>query len=322
MKSISLGKLRGMQQCSTANKTFSILALDHRNNLKKCLNPHNPSSVTDQEMVDFKLDVISELSSAGSAVLVDPQVGAGHCIASGALTGTKGLVVSLEASGYSGYPEARESDRLQGWDEKKAKRLGASAAKLLVYYHPDAPTATSIKNFVIDVSQKCAEQDLVLMLEILTYSPNPEEKKVPAAERARIIAESVRSLAVPGVDLLKLEFPVDVATQPEQSVWEKACAELTSVCPVPWVLLSASVPFEVFVKQVIAACQNGASGVAVGRAVWQETTSLSGVQRKDFLRNTCLKRMEKITSLVTAIGTPWDNYYSVPLPQISWYENY
>ena len=40
-----LGKLRGISQCSNEAFTFNILALDHRNNLRKVMNPTNPSSV-------------------------------------------------------------------------------------------------------------------------------------------------------------------------------------------------------------------------------------------------------------------------------------
>ena len=41
MKPISIGKLRGLQQISSARGTFTALALDHRQNLRKA----NPAFV-------------------------------------------------------------------------------------------------------------------------------------------------------------------------------------------------------------------------------------------------------------------------------------
>jgi len=38
MEQISLGKLRGLQQCSTPRNVLAVLAMDHRNNLRHALN--------------------------------------------------------------------------------------------------------------------------------------------------------------------------------------------------------------------------------------------------------------------------------------------
>ena len=38
---------------------------------------------------------------------------------------------------------------------EKAKRMGASAIKLLVYYHPDSPTAQEIEDFTSKVAEDC-----------------------------------------------------------------------------------------------------------------------------------------------------------------------
>ncbi|MBI3175388.1 MAG: hypothetical protein HYZ25_16820 [Chloroflexi bacterium] len=58
MKSISIGKLRGLQQIVSERRTFTELALDHRQNLRKV----NPAFVDDAELSHFKLGAISALA--------------------------------------------------------------------------------------------------------------------------------------------------------------------------------------------------------------------------------------------------------------------
>ncbi len=55
MKPITIGKLRGLQQIASPRGTFTALALDHRQNLRKA----NPAFVDDAELSRFKLDVTS-----------------------------------------------------------------------------------------------------------------------------------------------------------------------------------------------------------------------------------------------------------------------
>src|SRR5512143_2692601 len=130
---ISVGKFRNLQQCSTASQAISVLALDHRNNLRAAMNPSDPKAVTSAELVAFKRQIVGILSPASSAVLLDPQYGVAQCIASGALSGAVGLLCAVEASGYTGDPSARQGQVLPGFSVAKAARMGANAAKLLVY---------------------------------------------------------------------------------------------------------------------------------------------------------------------------------------------
>ncbi len=322
MYSLTIGKLRGLQQCATSRGALAVLALDHRNNLRNALRPDAPDSVSPAEMSAFKQEVIAALAPAASAVLLDPEVGAAQCIAAGALPGQTGLIIAVEASGYTGDPTARQSRLLPGWSVEKAKRLGANAVKLLVYYHPDAPTAAEIETFVRQVAANCIAQDMLMFLEPLSYSPDPAHKKLPPTERRRVVIESARRLVVKGVDVLKAEFPLDVAAEPDERVWAEACAELSAACPAPWVLLSASVDYDTYLWQVTVACQAGASGVAVGRAVWKEATALTGPERQAFLHGQARKRMAQITALCEALARPWTEFYIAPEIASNWYEGY
>jgi tagatose-1,6-bisphosphate aldolase len=322
MNTLSLGKMRGLQQCATKHGSLAILALDHRNNLQKALNPTSPESVTYDEMVSFKNQVVTSLGSTASAILLDPEVGAAQCISAGVLPGTIGLITALEATSYTGDSYDRRSNILSGWSVGKAKRMGSSAIKLLVYYHPDASSASYIEDLVHQVAQDCRDQDIPLFLEPLSYSPDPNQKKLHSEEIRRVVLETARRLTIPGVDILKAEFPLDIKTEPDEKRWAEACAELTSVSRVPWVLLSASVNFETYLRQVIIACEQGASGVAVGRAVWQEAVNLSGHDRVRFLDQVAHLRMVRISDLCDTLAKPWTDFYTALPVEQNWYLKY
>lgn len=320
-KTLSVGKLRGMQQCSTQNGALVLLALDHRNNLRNALAPKNPETVRDEDLSQFKQMVTEHVAPAAPAILLDPEFGAAQVIASGSLPREVGLVVAVEATGYTGEPTGRESKILPGWSIAKARRMGASAVKLLVYYHPDGILAEEIESFVEQVAAECQEQDMLLFLEPLSYSIIPGRKTLPPDERRRVVIETARRLTVPGVDVLKAEFPLDIQTEPDEGEWAKACAELTGASHVPWILLSASVSFDTYLRQVVVACQQGASGVAAGRAVWKEAVELNGVDRERFLSGIARTRMGRLTALCDAIAHPWSNAYQAPLVDSHWYQS-
>src|SRR5262245_51960258 len=178
MKPLTIGKLRGLQQISSSRGTITALALDHRQNLRKV----NPAFVNDEELSRFKLDVTSALSSSATAVLLDPEVSAAQAIAQRVIPYNAGLVVAVESTGYTGEANARQAQIIPGWSVEKAKRMGASAIKLLVYYHPDSSTAKEIEDFISKVAEDCVKHDLALMLEPLSYSLD-ETKKLSSDEK-------------------------------------------------------------------------------------------------------------------------------------------
>jgi len=315
MKSISIGKLRGLQQISSQRGTFTALALDHRQNLRKA----NPALASDEQLSRFKLDVTSTLASRATAVLLDPEVSAAQAIAERSIPNNVGLVVAVESTGYTGDATARQAQIIPGWSVEKAKRMGASAIKLLVYYHPDSPTAPEIESFTKKIADDCAKQDLVLMLEPLSYSLD-ENKKLSSEEKRYVVVESAKRLTPLGADILKAEFPLDVA-ESNQMLWKEACEEISAVTDIPWILLSAAVEFEVFVQQVTVACNAGASGIAVGRAVWKEAVMMGGEERIKFLRTIARPRISRLTSLCHALAKPYTDFYTAE-PSFDWCKNY
>ena len=320
MRPISIGKLRGLQQISSERGTFTALALDHRQNLRKA----NPAFISDEELSRFKLDVTSVIASEATAVLLDPEVSAAQAIAHHVIPNNVGLVVAVESTGYTGDVTARKANIVPGWSVEKAKRMGASAVKLLVYYHPDSSMAKEIEEFTSNVAKDCIKHDLVLMLEPLSYSLD-ENRKLSSEEKRHVVVETAGRLTPLGVDILKAEFPLDVSTtlsaETDQNVWAEACEEISAASTVPWILLSAAVDYEVFLQQVTIACNAGASGIAAGRAVWKEAVTMNGDERMRFLRTTGRERLARLTSICRELAKPYTDFYQVNAP-FDWYKNY
>ncbi len=139
-----------------------------------------------------------------------------------------------------------------------------------------------------------------------------------------MVVETARKLTPMGVDILKAEFPLNIADEANENRWAEACAELSAASLVPWVLLSAGVSYEDFERQTTIACQSGASGVLVGRAVWKEAANNDGPARTEFLRTTASVRMQRLAEIIGRYGRAWTDFY----PKLSdsvvegWYEKY
>ena len=322
MRKLTPGKTRGLQRCATETGALSILALDHRNNLRRSLNPSDPESVDFSDMVSFKQQVIEPLSPRASAVLLDPETGASQCISAGILPPQTGVLVAVDATGYTGDTNNRETSLLEGWSPAKVKKLGADAVKLLVYYHPDTRKAERIRDLVLQTAEECSSLDILFVVEPLSYSPDPSLPKLPSVQKRDVVVRTAADLTMDGVDILKAEFPLDPRETADEKAWALACAELTSASRVPWVLLSAGVSYETYLRHVTIACDAGSSGVAAGRAVWSEASTLAGRERSDFLKGTGGERMSRLTSLCNALGRPvWEKLAPV-ITEEGWYRTY
>jgi tagatose 1,6-diphosphate aldolase len=319
-----LGARRGMDACASARGTFAVLALDHRQNLRKELRPDDPASVTYDEMVDFKRAVVRALAPIATGTLLDPEIGAAQCIADGSMPPRAGLLVAIEATGFSGPSTARISRVLDGWSVEKAKRMGASAAKLLVYYHPDAANAAHQEQLLAEVAAACRKNDLALFVEPISFSLD-EGAKLNGEERRQVVVETARRLTAIGGDILKAEFPYDPSFS-DRDLWREACAELDAASTLPWVLLSGGVDEATFEAQVAAACDAGASGVLVGRSVWAEAATMEPRARDAFLMTAGRDRLQRIADLVDARGRPWHERSSrltaATIPGNGWYTGY
>src|SRR5450759_3388018 len=319
-----LGARRGIEACASQRGTFAVLALDHRQNLRKELRPDDPASVTYNEMVAFKRAVVRALAPVATGTLLDPEIGAAQCIADGSMPARAGLLVAIEATGYLGPSTARVSRVLDGWSVEQAKRMGASAAKLLVYYHPDATNAADQERLLAEVAAACRDADLALFVEPISFSLD-EGQKLTGEARRRVVVETARRLTPIGGDVLKAEFPYDPSVT-DRDRWRAACAELDAASTLPWVLLSGGVDEATFEAQVETACGAGASGVLVGRSVWAEAATMQPPARDAFLATAGRTRLSRLVDLVDAAGRPWherpNRLMAAPSPGDGWYTGY
>ncbi|MFH1486847.1 MAG: tagatose 1,6-diphosphate aldolase [Chloroflexota bacterium] len=306
---LSIGKLRGLQQLANYNGFLTICALDHRGALQRAMNTENPEVVSHQDMVDFKLDLCQAVAPSASAVLLDPIYGAGQAIASGVLPGHVGLLVSMEKTGYAGSSAARVTELLDNWSVRKAKKMGASAVKLLVYFRPDLKDLAQRQlDLMAKLADDCREEDIPLLVEPVSYPV--EEVGVSSKKFAEIkpelVIETARQITALPIDVLKAEFPADMQFEQDEAKMLALCRELDRASRLPWVLLSAGVDFETFRRQVDIACKAGASGFLAGRALWQEGVQIrSRQERMNFFIDTATPRLKDLAELVNKNGRPW-----------------
>lgn len=273
--------MKDLQSLLTRSGKITIAALDHRGSLQRSLNPDNPESVGLEEMMSWKRKMVELYRDMVSGILIDPIYGKEIVDP----TTKCGWMMSMEKSGYRGGKEERETELLLDWDVSKLKELGASGAKLLLYYDPENEELANKQRMIAkQVSEECEEEGMVFLLEPLSYKI--EESR--ASEVIKIVEET-REL---GVDILKVEYPGD----------RVSCEQISELSEAPWVLLSAGMKYEQYKEALQVACESGASGMAVGRAVWQEFGDCQGEEREKFLRDVSVKRMRELVEIVEKCG--------------------
>lgn len=283
----------GLAAIADAHGCLAILAMDQRGTLRSMLSTAGrPDS--DDDLRAFKVDVVGALSPLATGVLLDNEYGIDAVRGAGALAPGVGLLVSAELSPGPKYGQEPRTvyDRSRGpaW----VSELGGAAMKYLVRWRPDRPVvdggpdlAAEAFDAVAAVVADCRAAGVPSVIEPLIQALPEETLEAPV--RQPLVVESARRLGALRPDLLKLEWP-----------GEQGCARVTELLDgVPWALLSAGVPFEVFVDQVRVAVAAGARGFIAGRAIWGEAVTMAPAQRQEFLAGVAAPRLQQ---LVSALG--------------------
>jgi len=308
---ISIGKLRGLQQISDEMGRFTMVAMDQRGSLQKMLHPENPKAATYTEMEAVKLGVTEALAPVASGYLLDPEYGVGPTINRFVLPGRTGLLVSLETSGYEKQGNWRLTTLLDGWSVEKVKRMGASAAKLLVYFNPDAPrdVVDHQVDIVRGVADECRRRDIAFVCEPMSY-PVDETEAEFAQHKADTIVRTAEVLSPLGIDVLKAEFPGDPKATPNPEQLRRNCERLSRTTKVPWVVLSAGADFDVFRPMVEIACRGGASGFLAGRAIWKDAFQEKTLEQQlAYIRTRAIENFRVLAEIARTHAHPWWNFY-------------
>lgn len=328
---LTIGKLRGLQQISDEQGIFAMCAMDHRGSMQRLINQTEPGKVTYETLAEYKRDLTECLAPESTGILLDPIYGAAQAIASSALPGGVGLLVSLEETGYESDAQGRVTTLLPNWSVEKIKRMGASAVKILLYYRPDlAENAARQRKVTSLVGAQCAEWDIPFLIEPIAYAVSEAERD-PAtfsAWKTGLVIDSARDLTPLGVDVLKAEFPADMRYEQDEGKLRAACELLDEASVMPWILLSAGVTFDEFAQQVKVACQAGASGFLGGRAIWEEAMHLPDArERREWLTTVGRDRMRRLHDIAEEYGQPWWIKWAPSVAGLAevnpdWYRNY
>ena len=272
-----------------------MLAIDQRGSLKRMLGKVLSREVVYQDLGAIKKAIVKILSPWSSATLIDPVYGYPEAIKY--FPKEVGLLITLEETGAAKVGPSgkeRKSKLIEGWGAAKTRRLGADAAKLLIYYRGNASPAVveHQKRIIREVGEDCAGNDILYVLELVGYPfKDDEDEENYAKRKPEIVFDYVAEFSKPEykVDLLKIEFPADLKYCEEfadgafdgkqrepaydLSAVRDFCRRVTELSQLPWVILSAGVAIDEFVENVRIATENGAAGFLGGRAIWQDCVS-------------------------------------------------
>jgi tagatose 1,6-diphosphate aldolase len=324
-KGLTPGKLRGLQRISNSNGTLTMLALDQNSSMidmsTKALKAKGQDrEPTYEEIVEAKLDMIRNMASAASGVLIDGYYGAWSAIASGALPPTTGMLVRVEQSGSPKNKVGAPMGVVEpGWSVEKIKLMGADAVKLLAPFEPTEPISAEHQFQLAEhIYNECRKHDILLLLETVAFPFGKEKKTDPSyiARKAETVIESARQLSR-FCDVYKAEFPGTLGHENDAQLHDNLLA-LDAASERPWVLLSAGVDYADYYKQIQMAMGAGASGILGGRAFWKEYfLQEEGPARSEFAATTGIKRVSEADAVVKEKGSPWFSRYGLTQEELS-----
>jgi tagatose-1,6-bisphosphate aldolase len=290
----------GLDAIADPHGRFAVLAMDQRGTLRRMLTAAGkPCAAAD--LSAFKVDVIGALAPLSSGVLTDVEFGVGAVRAARALPAGVGLLIAaepVEKQTWNGeYRNVRDPQKSAAWVRENT----GDAVKFLVYWQPDRVAgdgepdlAAETMGVVREVVEDCRAAGVPSVIEPLVSfaagQPPTDE------ERFESVILSATRLATLRPDLLKLEWPGGA----------EGCKRVSDALgDVPWALLSAGVGYEAFVERCVTALDNGASGIIAGRAIWKEAVDLDGDERRAFLRDVAVPRLQGLVDVLADHGTSW-----------------
>lgn len=289
-----------LSELSDGNGRFAVLAIDHRDSLRRFLAPDAPDELAAADLTSLKIDIVRAVAPLATGVMLEPEYSIPQVIDAGALPPGVGFLAALESQGYLADPGAGPTTILDGWSVEQAAVSGAAAAKLLLPYHPDRPLAAAQEEVAATVLADCRRVGIPLVLEPLFYD------LTDPADRPRVVLSTAARFASIGPDLLKLPFPVDPVADADEDHWFAACRTISEIAAMPWAMLSGGGSFDAFAAQLTVAVAAGCHGFMVGRALWGEAATAPADERISVLEGAVATRFGRLRDIVDGgrSGTP------------------
>ncbi len=299
MARMTTAERRGYQQICGDNGAMMVIACDQRGGMRTLLasDPAEQAKIGNDILGHTKADIAKYLASHASCVLVDPVCAVPQLVDDGTLDRGTALLIGLDASGWDTSLEGyRISKLVDGVDARRVRALGGNGGKIMVYLRSDTPAANeeniaTLKQVIDDFAQ----EDLLLVVEFLTYRLENESPEDYQARIPELIQGGTRICLDAGSKVLKLPYPGSA----------ESCAAVTRLAgDIPWAVLSAGVDHETFLGQVETAMANGASGVIAGRSLWKDCISLDRAVTRQRLETIAVPRLREIQAIIARHWAP------------------
>ena len=317
-------KYAALEKMSDKNGVIAALAIDQRGSLKKMLAAAANKPANEEDIVEFKKAISSELTPYASAILLDPEYG---LPASKVRADGSGLLVSYEKTGYDATEPGRLPDLISVWSVRRLKEAGADSIKFLLYIDPDEDKSILDQKeaFVERVGDECVAEDIPFFVELVTYDDSIGDVK--SAEYAKVkphkVIEAMKEFSKPQyhIDVLKVEVPINldyvegfngdnpvVYTKDEAIKYFKEQSDATKL---PYIFLSAGVSAQAFRDELHLAKDADAkfNGVLCGRATWRgaiEPFAKDGEEAgKKWMNDQGKKNIEELNKVLAETATSW-----------------
>ena len=293
MTAMTTAERRGYSQICGADGAMMVIACDQRGGMRQLLaeGKEAQAAIGNDVLGRVKMDITAHLARHAGCVLVDPLCAVPGIVDEGVIDRATGLLIGLDASGFGTTEEGyRISNMVEGITARRVREFGGTGAKIMIYLRADTPAANDANMETLRrVVAEFAAEDLLLVVEFLTYALPGETPEAHAAAIPALIVGGVRSCLDAGSKVLKIPYPGTA----------DACANVTAMCgDVPWAVLSAGVDHATFLGQVETAMANGASGVIAGRALWKDCISLDRAETRARLERLAVPRLREIQAVI------------------------
>ena len=293
MSAMTTAERRGYQQICGDDGAMMVIACDQRGGMRTLLakTAEEQAKISNAMLGLTKMDIAAYLARPAGCVLVDPLCAVPGLVDEGVLHRSTGLLIGLDASGFDLTPEGyRISNMVEGITARRVRELGGTGAKIMIYLRSDVAAANTVNMATLErVIAEFAAEDLLLVVEFLTYALPDEAPEAYAAKVPSLIEGGSKLCLDAGSKVLKIPYPGT----------PQACANITAMCgDVPWAVLSAGVDHATFLGQVETSMANGASGVIAGRSLWKDCISLDRSVTKERLETIAVPRLREIQAVI------------------------